>query len=389
MKGLLWVLALFALAVGVSLAAHLNDGYVLLVYPPYRAELSLNLAIILALGAFSALYALLRAITLIVSLPTRVRTFRKQREQEKTAAEFNDVTRLLYEGRYRQALNKATEASAAGHFPALAALLAARASQRLREPNKLTAWLERAVLCDPRMQQAGLMLEAEMAIETLRFEEAVDALKRLQKLAGRHIAALRLELRAQQGCGNWDEVLRIARLLEKRNALLPELAQEIKIKAHQENVRSRRADLAALQAYQKKMPAQERDPRLANAYASALMALGAHEEAQRFIEEQLETRWDSPLAGLYGLIRSGDSTSRIARAEKWLKSHHNDAPLLLTLGRLCLAHNLWGKAQSYLEAARSLDDCREVRLELARLFEQTERTAEAMQHYRAAAELGA
>jgi HemY protein len=52
---------------------------------------------------------------------------------------------------------------------------------------------------------------------------------------------------------------------------------------------------------------------------------------------------------------------------------------------LCLEQRLWGKAQTYLEAALSLADRRDVRLELARLFEQTERADEAMKHYRAAA----
>ena len=61
MRGLFWILALFALAVGISLAMHVNDGYVLLEMPPYRAEISLNLAILLVLLAFAVLYAFLRA----------------------------------------------------------------------------------------------------------------------------------------------------------------------------------------------------------------------------------------------------------------------------------------------------------------------------------------
>ena len=55
MKVLLWLLTLFALAVGISLAAHYNQGYVLLVLPPYRAEISLNLAVLLFLGGFAVL----------------------------------------------------------------------------------------------------------------------------------------------------------------------------------------------------------------------------------------------------------------------------------------------------------------------------------------------
>jgi HemY protein len=384
-KGLLWVLTLFALAVGIALAAHFNDGYVLLVLPPYRAEISLNLAIVLIVAGFVTLYALLRGVALTFSLPRRVREFRRRRLRDKAAGEFYDVTRLLFEGRYSQALKKAAAAHAAGQSPALAALLAARSAQRLREPYKLQDWLDRAAQDDPKMQSACLMLEAEMDVDMLRFDDALAALKRLQETSGVHIAALRLELRAQQGVGNWDEVLRLARVLEKRNALLPELAQEIKLKAHRENVRARRSDLAQLQAYQRQIPSPERNPRLARAYAEALVELGAHDEACRVIETQLGDEWDSRLIALYGLIRGGDLTARIAGADRWLQQHPDDPQLLLALGRMCVEQRLWGKAQTYLEASLSLADGREVRLELARLFEHTERADEAMQHYRAAA----
>ena len=387
MKGLLWVLTLFALAVGIALAAHFNDGYLLLVLPPYRAEISLNLAIVIVLGCFFLLYALLRGVALTLSLPRRVREFRERRRREKMAESFYDVTRLIFEGRYSQAMKKADAAHASGQSPALAALLAARSAQRLHEPDKQKAWLERAAQDDPKMQPACLMLEAEMHIEMQRFDQAVSALKRLQQSSGRHIAALRLELRAQQGCANWDEVLRIARQLEKRNALLPELAQEIKLKAHQENVRQRRSDLAQLQAYQSKIPLREASPRLARTYAETLIELGAQDEALGFLEAQLDKEWDSRLVGLYGLTPGGELSARIACADRWLLQHRDDSHLLLALGRLCLAQRLWGKAQTYLEAALSLADRREVRLELARLFEQTERAEEAMQHYRAAAGL--
>jgi HemY protein len=388
MRGLLWLLTLFALAVGISLAARFNDGYVLLVFPPYRAEISLNLAMLLVVGGFVTLYGVLRTISLTLSLPNRVREFRERRRRDKAAGTFQDAMRLLFEGRYSQALKKAGEAHAAGQSPGLAALVAARAAQRLREPYKQEAWLDRASSDDPQMQSARLMLEAEMYLDARRFDDAVAALQRLQKIAGRHIAALRLELRAQQGCGHWDEVLRIARLLEKRDGLLPELAQEVKLKAHQENVRQRRSDLVQLLAYLGQVPAKESSPRLARAFAEALINLGAQDEAQRIIETQLDAAWDSSLISLYGRVSGSNLnlTSRIARADKWLLQHPEDPQLLLALGRLCLTQRLWGKAQAYLEASLSLADQREVRLELAHLFEQTERSADAMRHYRAAVE---
>jgi HemY protein len=386
MRRLLWLLALFALAVGVSLLVRFNDGYMVVVFPPYRAELSLNLAMILVVVGFTLLYGLLRGFARTRAFPARVRAFHERRRLDRAAGDFQDALRLLFEGRFSHALKKAEAAHTAGHSPGLSALVAANAAQRLREPGKQEAWLDTACLVDPKMQAARLMLEAQMHIDTQRFGDAVSALQRLQQLAGRHIAALRLELRAQQGCGNWNEVLRISRQLEKRGRLQVELTQEIKLKAHRENLRQRQSTADSVLSYLREIPTKEHNPRLVRSIAEALIAVDAEVQAQSLIETQLDNEWDSALVHLYGSLKGGDPTSRIARADKWLLAHGDDPQLLLTLGRLCLAQRLWGKAQTYLEAALSLEDRREVRLELARLFEQTERPEVAMRHYRAAAE---
>lgn len=143
MRGLLWVLALFALAVGISLAMRVNDGYVLLVLPPYRAELSFNLAILLILLGFAALYAFLRAASLTLSLPQRVREFRARREREKALAAFCQAVRLYLDGSLQDALAKAAEVTGDGDWPALAAMLAADAARRLGDENARELWQAR------------------------------------------------------------------------------------------------------------------------------------------------------------------------------------------------------------------------------------------------------
>ena len=392
MKGLLWVLALFALAVGISLAAHVNDGYVLLVLPPYRAEISLNLAILFAMLGFAALYAFLRAASLTLSLPQRVREFRVRREREKMLDAFGEGVRLLLEGRFSQAMKKTVRAYESGHSPALSALLAARAAQSLGEPEQQKTWLDRAAQDDPKTRPACLMLEAEMLVETGRFPEAIELLKRLHASSGTHVAALRLELRAQQGGGHWDEVLRIARQLEKHHALPSEQAQALKCAAHAANVSLRRGALTDLLDYLRKLPVNEHEPVLDRKIAASLLELGAHDEAAGFIRTRLEAAWDSELAGLYGQVGGGDMSARIAEADRWLPQHRDDHQLLLALGRMCLKQRLWGKAQTYLDAALSVVDMatarREIHLELARLFEETGRDAEAVAHYRAAVSAG-
>jgi HemY protein len=61
----------------------------------------------------------------------------------------------------------------------------------------------------------------------------------------------------------------------------------------------------------------------------------------------------------------------------------------VVLGRLCRQQQLWGKAQSYLEAALSVEISREAHLELAALADELGRADEANRHYRAAAQLSA
>ena len=73
-------------------------------------------------------------------------------------------------------------------------------------------------------------------------------------------------------------------------------------------------------------------------------------------------------------------------AERWLADHPRDARLLLALGRLCQRRQLWGKAQSYLEASLAVAPSREAHLELARLLDRLEKGTDASRHFRAAAE---
>lgn len=232
MKALLWLLTIFALAVGVALALRYNNGYVLVVLPPYRAEVSLNLALILAFGGFVFFYGILRTVALARSLPRRVREFRQQRQSEKMAETLSDAMRLLFEGRYDQSLTKAAEAHAVGQSPGLAALIAARAAQALGDAANQKTWLERALQSDVKTQSAALLLEAEMLVDLRRHDDALTLLKRLNDLSGRHIAALRLELRAHQGRGDEQEMQRVTRLLGGGDHALPsDSAGEIQGKA--------------------------------------------------------------------------------------------------------------------------------------------------------------
>src|SRR3954451_5967469 len=113
MRWILWVVGSFALAVAIALALRFNSGYALLVWPPYRIELSLNLLLLFAVVGFAALYLLLRFIFGAMALPAKVREFRARRARENARLQLLDATRAYLEGSFARA--ETTAASAIEH----------------------------------------------------------------------------------------------------------------------------------------------------------------------------------------------------------------------------------------------------------------------------------
>ena len=85
---------------------------------------------------------------------------------------------------------------------------------------------------------------------------------------------------------------------------------------------------------------------------------------------------------LYAECDGGDTVARIERAESWLKQHPEDAVLLLTLGKLCAQMELWGKAQSYLDASVAVESTWSAHLALAQLNERLGNVEAARKSYR-------
>lgn len=384
MRWLIWLVILAAAAVGLTLAARMGDGYVLVVVPPWRIDLSLNMAVLIALLAVVAGYIVVRAVAVTVGMPARVRAFQERRAQKKARATFADALRNYFEGRFGKAERAARAARDLGEQPALSGVLAARAAHGMRNFAARDDYLAQAA-ATPDDEQARLIAQAEMLLEERRYHDVLDVLRRMPQ---KHTAALKLELRAQQLARNWDQVLQLLPQLEKRKVFEPSVVQQIRRHAYIENLRRKALDLQTLRDHWSKMPAeQRREARVAATAAQCFASLGSCAEAQRIIEEALAAQWDSGLLGLYAECLAADVTEQLQRAERWLESHPRDAALLLVLGRLCSHQRLWGKAQSYLEASLSIEPTHSAHLELAKLLEQTGKPEAAAAHYRQALEL--
>jgi HemY protein len=392
MRALLWLLAVFAGAAALAVAARFDQGYVQIAYAHWRVEMSLLLAIVLALGAFVALHALLRLAQHTVALPSYVRGYRARRRREQAQAALADALQAWLEGRYVRAEKEAARAYEGGAGAGVAAVIAARSAHELGAPERRALWLERADAAGA--QSAALLSRAVMALADRDYARAREPLRSLQDSGARHIATLRLLMRAERGLRNWEEVLRVTAQLAKRGAIAPALAEDFRSQAHVELLAQAAAERGRFEERWNRIPDRERaNPRVAAAAARHARALGLAALAREALEQGLAADWDATLVSLYGELprmepaaRGAEARLRIERAERWLLEHAQDAALLAALGRLCVDAELWGKAQSYLEASLAFGESRDTHLALARLHERFSRSAEAQRHYRRAAE---
>jgi HemY protein len=347
-------------------------------------------------ATFLLLYALLRLLSHALSLPAYVRAFRARRRRERAHAALAGALQAFYEGRYTRAEREASIAFENGPTPALAALLAARAAHQMRDFQRRDRWLDRADAAGERMRAACLVSRAELALEDRDFSAARDALRNLQDAGPKQIATTRMLLRAERGAGAWEEVLRLATQLGKRDAIAPALAEEYKVQAMIELLARSASDEGAFERRWRGIDSRDQlHPRLAAAAARHATELGKAQMAREILERALAAEWTAQLVSLYSELPAGmeedarisEARTRIERGERWLLERNRDAPLLATLGRLCAYAELWGKARSFLEASLSFEESRSVHLELARLAERLGQPGDAQQHYRRAAEL--
>jgi HemY protein len=385
MRGLMWVMAVFALAVGLSLAARLNDGYAILALPPYRVELSLNFAILLGLAGFALGYVLLRLVTHTLRLPLHVRAFHARRRSEKGQAAMLAALRALFEGRYARAEKSAGEAYELAQAPALSALIAARAAGELRETERRDQWLARAESHDADARQARLAVQAGLLLDDRRYDDALAVLRELSAGGPKRIATQRMLMKTHQRLGHWDEVRRLATSLGKRGVLAEVAATQLRITAQIEALRQKAGDAIGL-AERWRQTEDQLDARVARTAAQLFIALGECRRAHGIVEAALEAEWNEQLILLYGECLGADVLAQIERAEKWLKARPRERALLLTLGCLCLQQELWGKAQHYLEASLSEEPSRSAHVALAQLFERIGKPVDANRHYRASAD---
>jgi HemY protein len=415
MRAALWLLALFGIAVAVALFAGNNQGSVTLFWPPYRIDLSLNLVLLLLLGAFFLVHAAMRGLAALLELPRQALRWRTQQKERAMHGALLDALSHLLAGRYIRArksaqgvLDQESSLTGSGQEPANAAqlraiahLLAAEAAQALQDrparQQHLDAALEQASARDAQETRDGALLRAaRWALQDLDPEAALQLLQGLPQGAARRTVALRTRLRASREAGQPLQALETARLLAKHHAFSDIAARSI-LRGLATDLLARAYDMAQLQrAWNLLEPAERLVPEVAIQAAQRLADLRGDAATAR---EWLLPAWEaqaqlSPAlrVKLVCALEEGlDSIDAgwLARIEAAQRSNPRDATLQYLAGMACMKRQLWGKAQQLLtQAALGLQDPalhRRAWRALAELAEQREDVTAAAEAWKRAA----
>jgi HemY protein len=237
MRGLIWFVLLFVAAAALAIIGVFDGGQVLLVMPPYRVDVSLNLFVVALVIGFIVIYAVMRAVRNIWKMPQRVAAYRARSRLAKANGALRDAIGHLYAGRFSKAEKSARDSLTVDANTGAAGLIGAKAAHEMHEYARRDEWLARVTGQD--WLDARLMATADMRADGRDADGALAALTEMQAQGGRRLHAQQIALRAQQQLKNWGEVLKLVKTLEKREALHPAVAVRLRQVAAENLLRDR------------------------------------------------------------------------------------------------------------------------------------------------------
>jgi len=354
MKVLIIVALALVLGAAFIWAADFEPGFALLQYGNWSLETSLVVLSAAFIFLLVAGYLLLRSVVLVKQSPKRLSAWKQNQRHKRASQALTRGLITLEEGRWAEAERVLLRHANNSETPLLHYLAAARAAQKQHAPDRRDNYLRLAHETTDGADIAVGVVQAELQLSAGQKEQALATLQHLREVAPKHPYVLQLLQTLYQDMDQWQEVQAVLPDLRKRHVLetaeVHALDQEAAV--GQLELALSRQEWSKMARVWEKSPARMRQTEaMLRPYVAGLIKQGEQEQAIELIEQFLRKNWSDQLVYQYGQIAQGDLLKRLAIAEKWLKDKKDNPWLLLTLGRLAKASELWKKAEEYLHAS--------------------------------------
>ncbi len=372
----LFVLILIAMLMALTIATVVEKdaGYVLIAYDQQAIEMSLAAGIVIVVMLFATSYVLLRLISHMLAPGGTFSRWLRGQQQSRTQRQTTAGLLAFVEGNWEKSRKVLAKSASRSPAPVVNYLIAARASQAMGAKEESQTFLRKAEQHVDGNHIALGITQAELQLQNGQYEESLATLTRLQKNEPKNPVILKLLLQAYKEVKDWEKLQALLPALRKTKGVFLENFDQLQEEVYcslLSQVAQQGGENASgrLLSIWQNLPSEiYKDVRAVEAYAQALLSVNAIAEAEGILRFTLQRSWDDKLVSLYGKACSQEPDKQLLLAEGWLKSRPNNADLLLCLGRLSLANQLWGKAREYFESSLKLEKKLETYAELGRLL---------------------
>ena len=372
MKHLFSFFIVIFLAVAAGLLAHEDTGYVLFGRGYNTLEMSLTLFLVLLLLSYIFGYVLLRFVIRSWSMPEQLKQWRSNQQAEKARKTSLQGLINLSQGQWKKAERLLTRAVKNSDMPLLNYLSAAKAAQKQNSPERRDHYLSLAHKSMPDADFSVKLTQAELQFAHGQNEQALATLVHLHNLSPKHPHIMVLLTKIYQDVKSWNDLKNLLPQLHKHKVFPEKNLLQIEKQTYEELIKQSdwSNDFDKLQQLWQNISRElKKDPDLISIYCNKLIELNQNDEAEHILRNNLRKEWNPELIKLYGLVKSSQLEKQLLFAESLSKDHDNNPLLLLTLGRLCMYSDLWGKARAYLEASVGNKELVETYKELGLLME--------------------
>ncbi len=345
-------------------------------------------ALLILVLTFLLLYYALRTTANLRSLPRNLRGWRELKRRERARRYLTRGLLELAEGQWETAERSLVRFVSAGDTPLLNYLGAARAAQQRGDFGRRDYYLQQAHAATPESDVVVSLTQADLQLAQGQHEQALATATHLRRVAPRHGHVLKLLTELYGEVRDWERLRQLVPELRKQRVMEPAQLQQLSRQVHRERLLAAAHDREKLCAAWRATPREfQHQAELVAIYARQLMALGEGANAEALLYNSVQREWNEALVQLYGEAQGADPARQLARAEDWQPKHDQESALLLTLARLALRNQLWGKARIYLESSINLGADISAYRELGRLLEQMGESEAALACYRNGMEL--
>jgi HemY protein len=386
------------LLIGIALAAliiqglQFDLGYVRIVFHQWIIESNVWVWLGFNVLLVTSLWFVINLVSKLGSGASNFVSWRSSRSKLKAENETSQGLLAFLEGYWSEAYRLLSHSAKNAKDPLINYLGAAHAAGQLGKLKAADAQLKKAYNHKGSSDFAVALTQANIQIKEQDYESALATLRRLNQQRPKHPHVLKLMSLVFEKLEDWSSFLSLRQEMRHLGII-------------DQNVRSSDKDIETnawgklftqetdkllvatkhsqdsenLAEIWMRVPQKLRyDGALICVYAEQLHRLDMHNDAETLLRKVLGKQWSVELVNLYGKTVADDAKEQLICAEKWLRERPNDAPLLLSLGRIAMRNELWGKAAEYFSASQQQTASLDAAAELCRLYQHLEKPPEEM-----------